>query len=64
MANILNCKAIDNTTDLVACLRQFDAEALDLAAHMGNGTDLSFNPVVDGDLVPLPPSECFQQGYG
>ena len=67
MADILNCKSINDTYDVVACLRQFDGHALDLAAAIGatmENVTLAFSPVVDGDIVPYTPQECFRLGYG
>ena len=68
VADVLNCTGIATTADLVACLRRFDGDTLDravlIASVLANGTAVAFKPVVDGDLVPFPPTESFRLGYG
>jgi carboxylesterase type B len=68
LADVMSCADVKSTADIVSCLRQEEARALDF---WGVVSQLSvqkrlpnFAPVVDGQFLPLKPTECWQRGYG
>ena len=68
MADAFNCTPAETTTQIIDCLSEKDAHALDFWGFVGAITTgesaPGFMPVVDGEIVPLPPSEAFELGYG
>lgn len=68
LADVMSCTDVQSTADIVRCLRQEEARALDF---WGTVSQLAiqrrlpnFAPVVDGQFLPLKPTECWQRGYG
>jgi len=67
MANIFNC-TYNTTQDIVACLREKGAHALDFWGLVGatiyEQRLPNFPPVVDGDFVARQPRESWESGEG
>lgn len=67
VANLMNCTFAD-TPELVDCLHEKNPHALDFWGLVGGvayeGRLPNFLPVLDGDFIPRPPSESFQNGDG
>ena len=68
LADIFNCTDVQSSADIVTCLADEPASALDFWGVVGQLTVdkrlPNFAPVVDGQIVPLAPSECWERGYG
>jgi carboxylesterase type B len=67
LADIFNCTDVLTSTDLVNCLRQQEANALDFWGVVGQLAEKrlpAFLPVIDGVAIPMSPVDCWQQGCG
>ena len=68
LADIFNCTDVNTPADIVTCLRAEEARAVDfwgvVAAVTHEGRLPNLLPVVDGDIMPFYPEECFRMGYG
>ena len=68
LADVFNCTDVQSTTDIVTCLSDKGPHALDfwgVVSQLAVERRLpNFAPVIDGQIVPLDPSECWERGYG
>jgi len=68
LADVFNCADVQSSADILTCLSDKDARALDFWGVVGqvsiDGRLPNFAPVIDGQIVPQEPSESWQLGYG